>query len=475
MLGAGYEVTEEGAGIRIQKLNLRQMMALIATQLDTDYSIPLTGAATLPDLRPEFFPQNNATLGSCLLTILGWAPIYIVRSDNGALQIVNVETSALRTIDPAALAAPGSAVGLPSFRIRPRYDILCSQTSITYQRKYRNRILAGMTDTASTANGSPHVVEITVPLEDGEPYPDEGLADQYQRWVGKLKLDCEINLIGDPFWSYQVGERVVLDDPAPRWGTDYTVIQTIARNLATDEVTLTCGARNHLSLDQLLDYNRKPAMPPNNDGGANSPALGLITTVINGIPGHTDRATWSVGGTGGVGDDSVELPPGTYSVVFNPVYFDGRFFFAASASVEVTSGGNETATAEYEEAFFSEPHPWKPVRVDDTSFKVTPSTIGGHVPPGMEPGSDYVISGGAGKLYGVYNFSTSTGDYISVELVQNSGDLDSEDGILRMPILQWTTEGDVIVPVSLRTTPINVSGPCLVWFTNPKQFSRDIS
>lgn len=268
----------------IEKISAAAQIAALVAQFSEQFpDIPFTGGAGAIDL--PWSLQTNATIGTCLLAILRWFPTYLVRSTSGGLEIVDGSGQPAREVTTA---------GLESVSIRPRHDLLASETKITYTKPVPQRVTlssatrgmalqASRTDTATTANGSPRKIHLTIELEQGEEYPDSGLAAIYQAYIGRLMLDTELQITGDLRWEIRPGDRLALGGILAQPGTDNPIVQTVSRDLFARTVKVQAGPRKHLGLDQLVELVRKRTKGGGTDNSNSDPynSTGSITVNVS--------------------------------------------------------------------------------------------------------------------------------------------------------------------------------------------------
>lgn len=352
MLGQSATILTPGGPVTIDKIDARAQLAHIVTQFQARFGAIWSGTDTMPELKLPWLPKTNATLGTAIMALLAWFPGLAIRSDGGGLKLVDTYTQASHAISEAL-------PDLASITIKPRHDLLVSKTKLIYAQPGPRNESGGngigeiLIDEATTANGSPRWIERTVELESEEPFPSLGLAEQFQTWVGQLILDTQITLHA-LHWEILPGHRLDLAGAiaTPASGAASPVVQTLTRDLFAGTCTIQAGPRDHLSLDQLLDLNRK--QPKGGGGGGGEPdpdETGTLATIMMGLPAGA-QAHWSIGPYSGTGSDNItDAAPGTYTAIFAPVWDSdgGRLYMAPPEGPKtLVSGGSATFTANYE-------------------------------------------------------------------------------------------------------------------------------
>jgi hypothetical protein len=350
-LGQAITLASPTAVPAVEKISASAQVSALKTQFTTQFpTIPFTG--NVGGLELPWSLRTNATIGTCLLDILGWFPTYQIRSTTTGLEIVNGAGGTAHAISSASHS-------VKNINIRPRHDLLTSETKITFVKPPPSVITFtgnnggvtlqdSRTDTATTENGSPRKINLTVELEAGEPFPSDAIASTFQAYIGQLLLDVDLTLRG-LHWNIRPGHRLNLGGSFAQ-DADPPIVQTISRDLFKRTCQIKAGPRKHLGLDKLIELARKRSK--GGGGGDRSPGpleeAGTLSVIISGHP-DAGNALWTVGDNNGRGTAEVELPPGDYTVIFPP-YWDqagGRLYFAPSVNVTITDGDTSTATGEF--------------------------------------------------------------------------------------------------------------------------------
>lgn len=345
MLGKSVEIAGPD-GPEILQLTAQQQLIKIVEQFESEFpSSQITG--TLPALKLPWLPRTNATLGTCLLAILAWLPKYCLRSDG--YDLVIVDTSAEDAHDVTELNCQ-----VEDIKITPRYDLLKAETKLTYTKPGAETVPEALlsyyvrVDTATSSNASPRKWAYSIPLEDGEPFPDLGIADQLHQWDGYLLLDTSLTLRG-LHWEMLIGQKLNLGGLFPNFAST-PVIQTITRDLFRKTIQIAAGPRKHLSLDQLLELNRKAPKGGGGGGPDNQETQATIQRTIEdpNSDAVAGGAYFSIGDKVVSSGGQITVDPGEYTILYHvpPDYVPPD-----PEDIKVTPGGNsnETVTATFRE------------------------------------------------------------------------------------------------------------------------------
>lgn len=241
----GYEDTEE------KRSRIHEQVSDVRTYANANgadlASSPTSGAWALYVPWESF---QNASCLQALQSLLRWLPAWCLVSDEGTnLRWRDTLTS---TIHAAAdLLAEGRSLSL-----NPLYELLRSGVTIRYQQIAEGANLNTTTDSATGGQGASlgadRIELVVVPLDPTETRPENGLAAEYLRWVGKLQIATQLTTSG-PRWEIEPGHRLEFSGLLSQWSSYDAVIQVLERDLFNETLTLTTGPRRHLGLDQLLD------------------------------------------------------------------------------------------------------------------------------------------------------------------------------------------------------------------------------
>jgi hypothetical protein len=266
-----------------EKISANEQLKELIKEFNKLEHIPVSLEGGLPELKLPYLIRDNATYGSCIFALLAWFPEYGIVEDGFKLIIRKIGSKSWNT--PKAIE---------NFSANPRYDLLVRKVKLVYiphesqGRGLENRLseinAGARIDEASSGRGFKDIVE-TYHLQDGESFPDMGLASRYMDWVGRLKVDSSFTLMGDILPSWNPGDGI---DLSPFYsGEGETQIMTISRDLSQDSISISAGSKAHLGLDQLFDLNRRstpspPVQPSNSNGGGGpgSNPRGFLTVDI---------------------------------------------------------------------------------------------------------------------------------------------------------------------------------------------------
>lgn len=342
-----------------------QLLDACGIELMPTYRVNPEDAPTfLPTLKLPLMPKTNASLGTCLGAVMTWFPTFAWRSatpddgysDLNRIVLVDTDASPIIEISTADL--------ISECAFNPRYDLQLSETKIIWARRLPAGGIQGInTDTATTANGSPHKLIYTIDLEPGEEVPSTGIAAEYQKWAGRLLWDSRVAVLG-LHWDWAPGDRLTFAAPLPSAIAVPPVVQVITRDLMRGTTAITAGTRQQLGLDQRIELAKKLPRPgaaglgnAEFDGGdaeteEKDKTGELIIKITDGLDGHPiDKSTvsWVAGTSCGISESTTKAAPGTYPVV-GAVTYDpesGLIRMAVPATAEAAAIGSTEATLEY--------------------------------------------------------------------------------------------------------------------------------
>lgn len=474
MLGRDVSVEGEQGHVSLKDALAAVLDFAIADQGHFTHQITATLEPRVP-----WEPRQDDNCMNAARALLKWSPLTIWRWNDAKLEVLTPTTVGMKSLIAAG-------VEMRDVQLRARDDLLCLRTRIKYLRKGQTTAqgtsYATQIDLATGGEGaarfSTRTAACTIYLEEGEDFPEPGIAAEFHKFAGKLHITAQATLRGIN-WANKPGDMW-----SANGGLGHeehpSVCQTIIRDLFRNNEVLVLGVPGHLNLSDYVNLKRKPRRPDTGLPPGEDNETGTLDMNITGLPDALkDDANWTADEYFGTGANSIDIPPGSYSVRFLPV-FDvptGRLWYAPPVSgVEILEGGVTPVTGAYARADLSPNHPWKPVDESGEGgylIHIKPGNVNGDPPSGMDPTdtSAYTFTpSGTGVAWVAVAMNTSTGAVSSASISHGSAAPDTSDSTLIVPLFGWGfVEGDLSFSI-FRTTDIWVTA-CRQWHTDPPKWS----
>jgi len=448
-LGAKWvsTVVGEETVITTSKVTIEEQLVEIL-----DFARASTGNAfdyNLDDLPAEFLDYDHVNEervddypGVLVRALLGYAPGTVMwwtyEDGEDLIPILNFGDSA--TMEIARTLTVATLLQTP---VQP----MDSSLAATIEVVYLHRVADVTTRTVHTINpaGDALIVNNSLLSSDvdrdalysfsigDQAVPDVKFAEALGRWAQRLHITGTPQFLGLT-WGRLPGEQWTFGGKFARYAGKRATCQQVVRDIFRRVETVVLGAppppallgkRVNQSTPESTDAT--PGTGGGGGGGGGEEETGTVNVRIFGLPsGLISTAVWTVGESGGTGENAVDLPAGTYSAVFEFVFdtANGKLYVAPPKSVEVVAEGSVNADADYEEIDLGNnfTHPFYPA-LKNVGTSEAPS---------------YEVTIGQGNLYkGLGNWSTEeiTGlgearvvvenDYVWITGTYSGGELDS--------------------------------------------------
>lgn len=295
VLGQGWN-SENGIPIR---LPISAVIADAVAQVLTRFPGVFT-AATVPsglDIEAPWSEKQNITCGSVLMDQLGWVPGFSLWWDySQSTPVLNI------TDVPSVvhLQLNETTVDLTSVTLSPRFDLLVSEVNITYVVTNNELSSAAAFDSFGPAGdaqalGSPHVVQLSFAMGTNEIFPAPGLAEAYQKSMGKLAIDTSASFVDETLaWNMRPGQLWGFAGVASSWSAYTSICQKVRRNLFTFEITVTIGHPTQVGLQRLVDLNRRNTSQAPQKSNAGAPAAVTAQQPPKPYPGKKNLSSLTV-------------------------------------------------------------------------------------------------------------------------------------------------------------------------------------
>ncbi len=254
---------------------LSQVVARYGAVLDYDLS-------GLPSISLPWAEKQNVTVGSVIRDQLSWAPDRSISWDYSTpvpTLRVGIPTSSKQVTDVG--------IDATALSLNPRFDLLVRRVKLTYVAPPSQGVHDVLVDEArdqgdALTMNSPHAVEMTFPLQEREPLPSLGLAENYLKAVCNLAIDTSFSFVDESHaWDCLPGQKWGFSGVGSRWSAYTSVCQSISRDLFSNTLSVKLGHPGHLGLQRLLDLSKQtvPKWRREGAGGMGGPGSG------NGEPG----------------------------------------------------------------------------------------------------------------------------------------------------------------------------------------------